>query len=68
MIIMIKMVNELNVYEDIPGNNPCSFCRNLYKEMYDGRMDIVVTDSGVQPVGSTRIAAPLTDVQFMQII
>ena len=68
MIIMIKMVNELNVYEDIPGNNPCSFCRNLYKEMYDGRIDIVVTDSGVQPDGSTRIAAPLTDVQFMQSI
>jgi hypothetical protein len=68
MIILIKMVNELNVYEDIPGKNPCSFCRNLYKEMYDGRMDIVVTDLGVQPVGSTRIAAPLADVRFMQSI
>ena len=60
------MLNDLNVYEDIPGNNPSAFCRNLYKEMYDGRMNIVVTDTGVRPIGSTRIAASLADVQLMQ--
>ena len=32
----------MSVLEEIPGHNPNTFARNLYTEMYDGRMDVVV--------------------------
>jgi hypothetical protein len=36
------------IYE-IDEENPTSFARNLFCEMFDGRSDKVVTDDGRQP-------------------
>ena len=48
--------------EEIPGNNPSTYARNLYTEMYDGRMDVVITDTERRPANSTRIPASMENV------
>ncbi len=60
------MFNNVNVMEDVAGTNPCSFGRNLFKEMFDGRMDVVLTDNGRQPVNSTRSPVSLPEVSFIK--
>ena len=40
--------------------------RNLNTEMYDGRMDVVITDIGRRPANSTRVPASLNNVRFIK--
>jgi len=54
------------VLEEIPGNNPSTYARNLYTEMYDGRMDVVITDTERRPANSTRIPASMENVRFIK--
>jgi len=60
------MLNDDNVLEDIAGNCPTVFGRNLFKEMFDGRTDLVVSDSGRQPANSNRTPISLRDINFLQ--
>ena len=60
------MLNDENVLEDIGGNSPTSFARSLFKEMFDGRTDLVVTDKGRQPVNSDRTPISIRDVSFIK--
>ena len=48
------MFNDVNVLEEIPGENPTSYGRNLFDHMFDGRSDLIVTDNGRQPASSNR--------------
>ena len=63
---ILKMLTDENVLEEIPGNCPTVFARNLFMEMFDGRIDLVVTDSGRQPSNSTRTPISLQDVNFIK--
>ncbi len=60
------MRNGVNVLTEIDGNNPNSFARNLFREMFDGRNDMVVTDDGRQPATSNRTPIPVDDVSFIK--
>lgn len=40
------MFNGVNILVEIPGENPNSFGRNLFKKMFDGRYDMLITDDG----------------------
>ena len=46
------MLNGVNVFEEIAEENPTSFGRNLFDEMFDSRKDLVVTDDGRHPATS----------------
>jgi hypothetical protein len=59
------MIDEVNV-DEIPGNNPSSFGRNIFREMFDDRMDLVLTDNGKQPTNSTRIPVSIRDCKFIK--
>ena len=60
------MRNGVNVLTEIDGDNPNSFARNLFREMFDGRNDMVVTDDGRQPARSQRTPIPVEDVSFIK--
>jgi hypothetical protein len=60
------MLNDENVLEDIAGNNPTVFGRNLFIEMFDGRTDLVVVDSCRQPPNSNRTPISLRDLNFLK--
>ena len=60
------MIHGVSVLEEIPGHNPNTFARNLYTEMYDGRMDVVITDTERRPANSTRIPASMENVRFIK--
>jgi hypothetical protein len=60
------MLNDDNVLEDIAGNCPTVFGRNLFKEMFDGRPDLVVSDSGRQPANSNRTPVSLRDINILK--
>ncbi len=60
------MYNGVNVLTETAGENPNSFGRNLFNEMFDGRNDMLVTDNGRQPATSTRTPIPVTDVKFIK--
>lgn len=60
------MFNGINVLIEINGDNPNSFGRNLFTEMFDGRNDLIVTDDGRQPSNSTRTPIPVADVNFIK--
>ena len=38
----------------------------LYTEIYDGRMDVVITDTGRRPANSTRVPASLGNVRVLK--
>ena len=52
--------DDVNV-DDIPGNNPSSFGRNVFWEMFDDRMDLDLTDDATHPTNSTRISVSIRD-------
>ena len=60
------MIHGVSFLEEIPGQNPNTFARNLYTEMYDGRMDVVITDTGRRPANSTRVPASLGNVRVLK--
>jgi hypothetical protein len=60
------MLNGVNVLEEIAGENPTSYGRNLFNEMFDGRTDLVVTDDGRQPATSNRRPIHQDDVKFIK--
>jgi len=60
------MLNGVNVLEEIAGENPTSFGRNLFDEMFDSRTDLVVTDDGRQPATSNRTPIHKDDVKFIR--
>ena len=60
------MRNGVNVLTEIDGENPTSFARNLFNEMFDGRSDLVVTDDGRQPPTSNRTPIPVEEVRFIK--
>ena len=55
------MIHGVSVLEKIPWHNPNTFARNLYTEIYDGHMDVVITYTGRRH-NSTRVSASLGNV------
>jgi hypothetical protein len=60
------MRNGVNILTEIDGDNPNSFARNLFREMFDGRNDMVITDDGRPPAISQRTPIPVEDVSFIK--
>ena len=60
------MFNGINVLEEIAGENPTSYGRNLFDEMFDSCSDLMITDDGRPTATSNRQPISKQDAKFIK--